>query len=172
MGDLAAVGEIARRFSSSASGVRPQPQTGRSGGQMQPSARAVRNRLTRLSSSEWKEMAERRPPDADLPGQRERALERAELVVDRDADRLEGALGGVAAAEAGGCGNRLADRLRQLSRRVDRAAADDLGGDPAREPLLPYSLRIRAIRCESHSLTIVRASSSCSVSIRMSSGAS
>jgi len=35
----------------------------------------------------------------DLPGQRERALERAELVVDRDADRLEGALGGVAAAE-------------------------------------------------------------------------
>ena len=50
-----------RRKTGSASGVRPQPQTGRSGGQMQPRARSARKRLTRRSSSEWKEIAASRP---------------------------------------------------------------------------------------------------------------
>ena len=68
---------------------------------MQPRARSARKRFTRRSSSEWKEIA--REPAAvaqQLPGQRQRAVERAELVVHRDPDRLEDALGRVAAAEA------------------------------------------------------------------------
>ena len=52
-----ALGATERRKTSSASGVRPQPQTGRSGGQMQPRVRSARKRLTRRSSSEWKEIA-------------------------------------------------------------------------------------------------------------------
>ena len=47
-----AEGMIARRASSAASASRPQPQTGISGGQMQPRARSVRKRFTRRSSSE------------------------------------------------------------------------------------------------------------------------
>ena len=58
------VGTTERRKISSASGVRPQPQTGRSGGQMQPWARSARKRLTRRSSSEWKAMAASRPCSA------------------------------------------------------------------------------------------------------------
>ena len=67
---------------------------GRSGGQMQPRARSARKRLTRRSSSEWKEIAASRPPSrSSVPGERQRRVELAELVVDGDADRLEGALG-------------------------------------------------------------------------------
>ena len=60
-------GATARRVSSSASGSRPQTQTGSSGGQTQPRARSARKRLTRRSSSEWKEIAARRPPSGSMP---------------------------------------------------------------------------------------------------------
>ena len=60
-GDLAGASARSPRPSSSASGVRPQTHTGRSGGQMQPCARAARKRFTRRSSSEWKEIPAKRP---------------------------------------------------------------------------------------------------------------
>ena len=60
-------GAIARLVSSSASGSRPQTQTGSSGGQTQPRARSARKRFTRRSSSEWKEIAPSRPPTAGPP---------------------------------------------------------------------------------------------------------
>ena len=66
-----AEGMIARRASSAASASRPQPQTGISGGQIQPRARSVPKRFTRRSSSEWKEMPATTPPsdyDAYSPG--------------------------------------------------------------------------------------------------------
>ena len=68
---------------------------------MQPRARSARKRLTRRSSSEWNEIAAEPAARAQhLPGRGQRAVERAELVVHGDADRLEDALGGMAAAEA------------------------------------------------------------------------
>ena len=74
---------------------------------MQPRARSARKRFTRRSSSEWKEIPANRPSYAQqLPGGGQRGVELAELVVDRDADRLEGALGRVAAGEARGRGDR------------------------------------------------------------------
>ena len=76
------------RVRSSASGVRPQAHTGRSGGQMHPWARAARNRFTRRSSREWNEIPANRPfPSQKLPGGRQGAIELAELVVDRDPQR-------------------------------------------------------------------------------------
>ena len=60
------------------------------GGQMQPRARATRKRLTRPSSSEWKEIAgEAAARREQLPGERQRLVELAELVVDGDPQRLE-----------------------------------------------------------------------------------
>ena len=98
----AAEGTIERRVSSAASGSRPHAQTGRSGGQMQPRARSARKRLTRRSSSEWKEIAASTPPSRSSSQASGSALvELPELVVDGDAQRLEGALGGMPAAEAG-----------------------------------------------------------------------
>ena len=107
----------ARLVISSASGSRPQTQTGSSGGQTQPRARSARKRLTRRSSSEWKEIAPRRPPTGRIaPGQRQRPVERVELAVDGDADRLEGALGRMPAAEALGGRDRGLDRGDELGR--------------------------------------------------------
>ena len=134
------VGTIERRWTSSASGVLPQTQTGRSGGQMQPRARSARKRLTRRSSSEWKEIAATRPPIfSDVPGQRERVVELRELAVDGDPDRLEGALGRVAAGEPRGRGDGGGDRVVELEGRGQlgaAAAADDLARDPVGEALL------------------------------------
>ena len=79
-GDLARGGRHGARVSSSASGVRPQTQTGKSGGQMHPCARSARKRFTRRSSSEWKEIAASRPPGAQqIPsgGQRRARASRA-----------------------------------------------------------------------------------------------
>ena len=85
-----ASGRPSAASSSSASGSRPQAHTGRSGGQMHPCARSARKRFTRRSSSEWKEIPANRPTRAQqLPRARQRGVELAELVVDRDADRLE-----------------------------------------------------------------------------------
>src|SRR5437868_1842917 len=50
------VATTARGVKTSASGVRPQTQIGRSGGQMQPRARSAMKRFARRSSSEWNEM--------------------------------------------------------------------------------------------------------------------
>ena len=130
-------GATARRVSGSASGSRPQTQTGSSGGQTQPLARSARNCLTRRSSSEWKEIAARRPPIGSIaPGGRQRVLERVELAVDGDPDRLEGPLGRVAAAEAGRGRHPGFDRVDQLGGRRERPAAADLAGDPAGVALL------------------------------------
>ena len=92
---------------------------------MQPRARSARKRFTRRSSSEWKEIAASRPPVAQqVPGQRQRAVERVELVVHGDPDRLEDALGRVPAAEAAPHGGRQRglDRRDQLAGRLDRRA--------------------------------------------------
>ena len=89
------VGTIERRNTSSASGVRPQTQTGRSGGQMQP-ARAVGEEALDAPVLERVEARSRRG------GRRSRSSSQAsgsassswcELVVDGDPDRLERALG-------------------------------------------------------------------------------
>ena len=60
--DSAAPGRTTRGVSTRSSGSRPQPQTGRSGGQMQPAAASRRKCLTMRSSSEWNEMTAMRPP--------------------------------------------------------------------------------------------------------------
>ena len=122
VGNLAGRGRRRARVSSSASGLRPQTQTGRSGGQMQPRARSARKRFTRRSSSEWKRdggQAARRAQE--VPGQRQRCVERAELVVHGDADRLEDALGRVAAAELRCRAPARRPRSRRPARRSSRA---------------------------------------------------
>ena len=176
-------GDLARRRhdraaeTSSASGVRPHAQTGRSGGQMQPRARSARKRLTRRSSSEWNEIAASRPPGrSSVPGERERRVELRELVVDGDPDRLERALGRVAAGEARGRGDRGGDRVDELEGRAQlrpRAAADDLARDPVGEALLAVlAQRAREPAALPRVDDLARASSSWSGSMRMSSGAS
>ena len=55
----------------------------------------------------------------DLPGERQRRVDLAELVVDRDPDRLEAALGGMAAGEAGLHGDRVVDDVDELAGRLD-----------------------------------------------------
>ena len=113
--DLPGVGATARRVSSSASGSWPQTQIGISGGQMQPRARSARNRLTRRSSSEWNEIAAKRPSArSSVPGERQRVVELGELVVDGDPQRLERAPGRVAAGELGRHRDRRLDHLDEL----------------------------------------------------------
>src|SRR5206468_12720685 len=70
------------------------------------------------------------------PGQRQRLVERLELTVDGDPDRLEAALGRVAGAEPSRGRHPGLDRVDQLSRRRERTAAGDLAGDPACVALL------------------------------------
>ena len=74
---------------------------------------------------------------------RERCFERAELVVDRDPQRLEDTLGGMAVAEAGGRRDRLLDRVGEVGRPLERplgAAADDRPRDLPRVALLAEAL--------------------------------
>src|SRR5262249_35328604 len=73
------------------------------------------------------------------PGERQRAVELVQLVVDRDAQRLKGALGGMAASEASRRGHGRADCLVTLLRSPDRrlrAATPDRAGDRTRVALL------------------------------------
>ena len=63
--------------------------------------------------------------------------ELVQLAVHLDADRLEGALGGVAAAAAGRCGDRVAHDLRELLGVGDRPRRHDRPGDACGVPLLP-----------------------------------
>ncbi len=74
-----------------------------------------------------------------FPRERQGAVELSQLVVDRYPQRLEGALGGVTAGEAGGSGDRGLDRVDELQRGHDRgllAPADDRPRDRARVALL------------------------------------
>jgi hypothetical protein len=74
-----------------------------------------------------------------VPGGVEAAVEAVELLVHRDPQRLEDALGGVAAGEQGGRGDGGAHHLHQVAGggdRVLRAAAHDGPRDLARVPLL------------------------------------
>ena len=64
-----------------------------------------------------------------LPGGGQRPVERVQLVVDGDPDRLEGPLRRVAAPEAVGGRDRGANRLDQVGGGLQRAAADDLARD-------------------------------------------
>src|SRR5436305_636476 len=73
------------------------------------------------------------------PGERQRPLDLVELVVDRDAQGLEGALGRVASREARRCGHGPLDHLDELLRGVQVArfaSADDRAGDGVGEALL------------------------------------
>ena len=107
---------------------------------MQPRARSARKRFTRRSSREWNEIPAKRPPSRSSgPGQRQRRVDLVELVVDRDAQRLEDALGGVTGGEACGYGDRVGDHVDELRGRLDRltrALAHDRARDLARVALL------------------------------------
>ena len=109
-----------RRRGSAAAGPGPSSGTGtgRSGG-VRSTAPAARVCLTMRSSSEWKVMTTTRPPTASASSAAgQRPLQGAELVVDLDAQRLERALGRVAAGAPGGGG----DRRRAPARPAGRCA--------------------------------------------------
>src|SRR5262249_50291335 len=75
-----------------------------------------------------------------LPRARKAVVDLLQLGVDGDPDRLEGALGRVAAAELRGDRDRGLDHLDERLRRLDRrllAGADDRAGDLAGVALLP-----------------------------------
>jgi hypothetical protein len=93
------------------------------------------------SSSEWNEITAARPPSAEHLGQRrEQPLELAELVVDRDAQGLEGARRGVGLAEARAARARgapsgevlrgLHGAPRSMARLIDRAMGRDARSSP------------------------------------------
>ena len=129
---------------------------------MQPRARSTRKRLTRRSSSEWKEIAASTPPArSSAPGERQRAVELLELVVDGDAQRLEGALGGVPAGEARGRGDRGVDRRRRAPASCRSAARRGGARSRGRSRRRGAPRRSRAARAASrrwsHSATISRA---------------
>ena len=135
------VGATARRVSSSASGSRPQPQMGRSGGQMQPRARSARNRFTRRSSSEWKEIAASLPSGArtsQASGSAASSCPSSSLTAIRSAWKVR--LAGCAAGEPGRGRDRGLDDVDQLLRRLQLAlaapAADDRAGDRRHEAIL------------------------------------
>ena len=95
----------------------------------------------------------------------QRALERLQLVVDRDPDRLEHASRRVPGGELRRRGDRALDRVDQLGRGLDRRRAG--GGARSRARCRARSAprrtrgRSRASRASGHSFTTVRASSSC-----------
>src|SRR5918999_6600330 len=75
-------------------------------------------------------------------GRGERGLERGELVVHGNAERLEDALRGVAVAEPRGSRDRLLDGVDELAGALEGllgAAPDDRAGDLLREALLPVA---------------------------------
>ena len=96
-----AEGTIERRAISAACGSRPQAHTGRSGGQMQPAGALGQEALDApILERVKRDPGEHAALAQQLPGQRKRAVELPELVVDGDPQRLEGALGGMAAARS------------------------------------------------------------------------
>jgi hypothetical protein len=71
-----------------------------------------------------------------IPGQRQHLVQQVELPVDGDPQRLEAALGRVAATEALRGGSPRLHRGDQLGGGAERAAGDDLVGDPTGMALL------------------------------------
>ena len=101
---------------------------------------SARKRLTMRSSSEWKATTTSRPPVASRRSAAARPRgELVELVVDEDAQRLEGAGRRIDASALAG-GRRRARRSRRArrcgDRRAPRAAATMARGDAARPLLL------------------------------------
>ena len=132
-----ALGAIERRKTSSASGVRPQPQTGRSGGQMHPRVRSARKRLTRRSSSEWKEMPARRPSSRRIchaSGSAASSWASSSLTAIRIAWKVR--LAGWPPAKRAGAG--IAALIASTSSNVglERTGAHDRAGDPVGVALL------------------------------------
>ena len=104
---------------------------------MQPRVRSVRKRLTRRSSSEWNEIAARRPPTrstSHASGSAASSWASSSLTAIRMAWKLRFA--GMAAGEPRGRRDRGGDRVDELERGGQRPAADDLPGDPVRVALL------------------------------------
>src|SRR5204863_10164012 len=80
-----------------------------------------------------------REPSADgqrAPGRRQRPVERVELAVDRDPNRLKGSLRRVTAPEAIGGRDGGADGLDELAGAAEGPAGGDLSRDRARVALL------------------------------------
>ena len=179
VGDLALGGRTARPVISSASGSRPQTQIGKSGGQTQPRARSARNRLTRRSSSEWKEIAASRPPgrSSSQAAGSARSSEPSSSFT-RDPDRLEHALGRDArrrtARAAGTADLIVVDQLVVVSsRRARRACARSRARSGRAKRSSPYCGRACASRALVPRRSRPRARRApASGSIRMSSGAS
>ena len=133
-------GRIARRGIARNVGCAPHTQSGKSGGHVQPCScvaqEALHDPVLERVERDHREPAARAQ---DLERRRQRALERAELVVDLDPQRLEDALGRMALAEARRRRDRLLDRLDEVAGALERllgAAADDRARDLAREALL------------------------------------
>ena len=107
---------------------------------MQPRAFSARKRLTRRSSSEWNEITASRPPVASTSqASGRRLVDLCELVVDGDAQRLEGALGRVAAGELRRDRHGALDHVDELLRGRQLGAgacAGDRAGDLAGVALL------------------------------------
>ena len=132
------VGTTERRNTSSASGVRPQ-RADRQVGRADAALRAVGEEALDAPVLQRVERDRGEPAGRaqQLPGERERLVELVELAVDRDPDRLEGALGRVAAAEPRGRGDRGGDGVDELEGGGESAAAaDDLPRDPLGVALL------------------------------------
>ena len=88
------------------------------------------------SSSEWNATTASRPPVLQHAfGRFETALEFAQFVVHIDAQRLEGARGGMDRMAGGRRAKRLGHDLGELRRALDRAGRDDGAGNAARHPL-------------------------------------
>ncbi len=169
-------GPSARRVRRAASGSRPQTHTGSSGGHTQPWARAARKRLTRRSSSEWKEIAASTPPSRSrrqASGSAPSSWPSSSLTAIRSAwkERLAGwpppnrAGAGTAAVIASTSWSVVSIGAASRARTIARAIAPAWRSSPS-------SRSAPARRRSSHSATMSRAVSSWLGSMRMSSGAS
>ena len=173
----AALGRIARRGIARSVGVAPQAQTrevGRAGAAVLAVAQeALDDPVLERVERDHREPAVR-PQHLERRGQR--ALERAELVVDLDPQRLEDALGGVPLAEARRRRDRLLDRLDEVAgalERLLRAAAHDRPRDLAGVALLAVAAEdVGELPLARLVDDLARRSASAEGSMRMSSGAS
>ena len=168
---------IGRRESARSAGSWPQTQIGKSGGHVQPRLLGAQEALDdpvleRVEADHGEPAAG--PQHLERVGQR--GLERAELVVDGDPQRLEDALGGMAVAEAGRRRDRGLDRLDELAGALERLlapAAPDRARDLPRVALLAVVAEDpRQLALALASFTSSRAEGSEAGSMRMSSGAS
>ena len=129
------------RVMSRTSGVLPHTHTGKSGGQVQPRACFAKHCLTTRSSSEWKVITARRPPGRSRgDGLVHGLLHRRQLLVDRNADGLERALGRMLFFPPGGGRHGPPDQIGQLAGGGDGGPLPlpvDGGGDGGGIPLLP-----------------------------------